>query len=269
MKHILLSIFVLLFIITDSPAQRSFGEGMMSYVTIPAGKVNGKDIPKFYMSAGEVTNAQYREFLDALRAAGDTARLRAAWPDSTQWNHPVPNSVWEENYFRQKAYDHYPVVCVSKRGTYLYCEWLAGKMKKAGKNLHVTLPTEEQWEYAARGGDSTAIYPWKGKTTKAEKGQFKGTYLANYRRVGDPDSPPVDTTKFNDKADITAPSESYLPNGYNLFGMSGNVAEMISDHDYTKGGSYWSSREGIKICAHEDFNPATGSSTVGFRPVVW
>lgn len=269
MKQTLLALCFLFILSFSSFAQKSFGEGLSGFVTIPAGKVNGKEIPKFYMSATEVTNAQYREFLDALRAAGDTARLHAAWPDSTQWNRPVPNPVWAEHYFHQKAYDSYPVVCVSKRGAYLYCEWLAGKLKKAGRNLHVTLPTEDQWEYAARGGDSAAIYPWKGKTTKAEKGQWKGTYLANYRRVGDPDSPPVDTTKFNDKADITAPAECYLPNGYKLYAMSGNVAEMISDHDYTKGGSYWSGRDQIRISAHEDFTPATGASTVGFRPVIW
>lgn len=264
---LLVSSFILLSCAAFS--QKSFGEGVTGYVTIPAGKVKGKEIPKFYMSATEVTNAQYREFLEALRAAGDTARLRAAWPDSTQWNSPIPNPVWAEYYFHKKAYDNYPVVCVSKRGAYLYCEWLAGKVKKAGRNLHVSLPTEEQWEYAARGGDSAAIYPWKGTSTKLTSGKWKGTYLANYRRVGDPDSPPVDTTKFNDKADITAPAESYLPNGYKLYGMSGNVAEMISDHDYTKGGSYWSGRKQVQISAHEDFNPATGASTVGFRPVIW
>ena len=263
---LLLSILALYFC---SFGQKSFGEGMTGYVPIPAGKVKGKEIPKFYMSATEVTNGQYREFLDALRASGDTARLRAAWPDSTQWNQPVPNPVWEQHYFHQKAYEHYPVVCVSKRGAYLYCEWLAAKIRKAGRNLRVSLPTEEQWEYAARGGDSAALYPWRGKTTKAEKGQWKGTYLANYRIAGDPDSPPSDTTKFNDKADITAPSESYLPNGYKLYNMAGNVAEMIADHDYTKGGSYWSMKEKITISAHENFNPATGASTVGFRPIIW
>ncbi|MBS1684546.1 MAG: SUMF1/EgtB/PvdO family nonheme iron enzyme [Bacteroidetes bacterium] len=268
MKQSLLFLITLL-LCASSFAQKSFGEGVTGYVTIPAGKVEGKEIPQFYMSATEVTNAQYREFLDALRASGDTARLKAAWPDSTQWNQPVPNPVWAENYFHQKAYDHYPMVCVSKRGAYLYCEWLAGKIKKGGRNLHVSLPTEEQWDYAARGGDSTAIYPWKGKTTKAEKGQYKGTYLANYRRVGDLDTPPVDTTKFNDHADITAPAESYLPNGYKLYNMAGNVAEMIADHDYTKGGSYWSSREGIKISEHENYNTAKGNSMVGFRPIIW
>lgn len=269
MKKSLLLVSSFILLSSAAFSQKSFGEGVTGYVTIPAGKVKGKEIPKFYMSATEVTNAQYREFLEALRAAGDTARLRAAWPDSSQWDKVVPDLVEKSTYFRNKACDHYPVVCVSKRGAYLYCEWLAGKVKKAGRNLHVSLPTEAQWEYAARGGDSAAIYPWKGTSTKVASGKWKGTYLANYFTTTDPDHAPIDTTKYNPKADITAPAQSYLPNGYGLYNMAGNVAEMIADHDYAKGGSYMSPRNKIVIDAHNDFTAATGDCTVGFRPIIW
>lgn len=250
-------------------SQKSFGEGMTGYVQIPAGKVRGKDIPMFYMSATEVTNGQYREFLEVLRAAGDTARLKAASPDSSQWDRPIPNEAFKNKYFQSKQYAGYPVVCVSKRGAYLYCEWLTGKIRKNGRNLRVTLPTEEQWEYAAQGGDSAAIYPWKGTAIKLTSGKYKGAYMANFYSVTEPDHAPVDTTKFNPKADITTPAESYAPNGYGLYNMAGNVAEMISDHDYAKGGSYLSPKEKVRIDAHNQFTPATGDCTVGFRPVIW
>lgn len=269
MKQILLFIGACLLISFTALGQKSFGEGMSGYVRIPAGKRNSKNIPAFYMSATEVTNLQYREFLDALRAAGDTARLRAAWPDSSQWDRPIPNPEWKAKYFYNKAYDHYPVVCVPKRGAYLYCEWLAARIKKNGRNLHVTLPTEEQWEYAARGGDSAAAYPWPGSFMRATSGKWKGAYLANFFVASEPDRSPVDTTTAKGKADITAPAESYLPNGYGLYNMAGNVAEMIADHDYAKGGSYLSPREKVRIDARNEFTAASGDCTVGFRPVVW
>lgn len=272
MKQGLLFLITFLFIAGTTLAQSSFAESLKAYVTIPKGTIDGKEVKQFYISATEVTNKQYREFIQVLRASGDTAKLRIAMVDTAQWlKEPHYNLLYAEHYFQHKAYDDYPVVNVTKRGALLYCEWLTEKFKKGGKTqMHVTLPDEKTWEYAARGGDSLAIYPWKGKTTKYEgKGKYNGTYLCNYHIALDPDRPKPDSTKYNPNADITAPALSYMSNGYKLSNMAGNVSEMLSDKNYTKGGSWYSPADKVKIAGHEGWDANAGSPTVGFRPIIW
>ncbi len=270
MKNILLLLFAG-FLFSSYAGTSGPPAGKGDYVLIPKGTIDGTEIAQFYISATEVSNKQYREFLQALRASGDTAKLRIAMVDSTQWLKEPYNQPYAEHYFRHPAYDDYPVVNVTKRGALLYCEWLTEKFKKDGKpQMRVTLPTEKQWEYAAKGGDPKAVYPWEGNSLKYEKkGKYYGAYMCNYFRGLDKNSPPLDTTKFNPNADITAPVRAYMPNAYGVYNMAGNVAEMLSDKNYTKGGSWHSPADKITIAAHEDADPNTGSTMTGFRPVVW
>ncbi|MCW3124451.1 MAG: hypothetical protein JWO03_109 [Bacteroidetes bacterium] len=271
MKQGLLLLISFLFLTGAVSAQSSFGESMKAFVIIPKGTLDGKEVKQFYMSATEVTNKQYREFIQALRLSGDTAKLRIAMVDTAQWLKDPYDKPYADYYFQHKAYDNYPVVNVTRRGALLYCEWLTEKFRKGGKTqMHVTLPDETQWEYAAKGGDPKANYPWEGNSLKCEKkGKWYGTYMCNYFRGLDKDHPPVDTTKFNPNADITAPAESYMPNGYKLWGMCGNVAEMLTDKNYTKGGGWYSPAAKVNIAEHENNDPNTGSKWVGFRPVIW
>ena len=75
---------------------------------------------------------------------------------------------------------------------------------------------EVEWEYAARGGLEGAMYPWGGPYTTDEKACF----LANFK--------PTRTDYAADGALYTAEARSYIPNGYNLYNMAGNVAEWTS-----------------------------------------
>lgn len=158
-------------------------------VLIPAGEfqMGGKDgadnekplhtiyIDAFYMDKYEVTNAQYRKFLSAT-------------------GHKAPK-YWDDP--RYNAPKH-PVVGINWYDAMAYAEW-------AGKRL----PTEAEWEKAARGGLSGRKYPWGDKLTH-KNANFGGT-------------------SGRDRWEHTAPVGSFPPNAYGLYDMTGNVYVWCAD----------------------------------------
>lgn len=146
------------------------------------------------------------------------------YPDTTVWikdfaysyNEPMHN-----DYFWHKAYGDYPVVGVSWTQAKAFCAWrtlnknIYIKSKKQGRELvnSFRLPTEAEWEYAARGGLESATYPWGGPYTKSDRGCF----MANFK--------PNRGDYAADQALYTVEAKSYEPNGYNLYNMAGNVSE--------------------------------------------
>ena len=236
------------------------------YVHVPG---NGLNPNSFYISSIEVTNKQYRDFLNDLRAKGETDKLQKAMVDTSKWDKTLPQpAAFTGFYFQNAAFNEYPVVNVSKEGANLYCKWLTEKYNSSAKTkVQFTLPTEEQWKQAAQGGDNDATYPWKGNTlTYEKKGKSANASMCNYRREK---VPARAGNANNEKADITAPSMSFMPNAYGIYNMSGNVAELLADKNYTKGGSWYSPADKVTINAKEEFYDPTGSGpTIGFRPVM-
>jgi sulfatase modifying factor 1 len=139
-------------------------------------------VDSFYLDQYEVTNKQYYEFCQAM-------------------NHPLPEFWGKKDFKSGLEFPDYPVVGVSFFDADKYAKW-------AGKRL----PTEAEWEYAARGGLIDKNYPF-----------------------GDQ----VDSTKANygNRKRGIVKTGSYPPNNFNLYDMSGNVWEWVSDNygsDYYK-----------------------------------
>lgn len=125
------------------------------------------------------------------------------------------------------------------------------------------LPSEAEWEYAAvalagnteyENINDGKIYPWNGLGVRSAKQKTRGLIMANFKR-GQGDN--MGTGGYlNDKADITAPVRSYLPNDFGLYNMAGNVSEWVGD-TYRK-----LSNEDF---GDNDFNPFRGNQYVNKR----
>lgn len=154
------------------------------------------------------------------------------YPDTTAWikdfaysyNEPMHN-----DYFWHQAYGEYPVVGVSWNQAKAFCAWRtmyknAYIKKKKGRDQvnSFRLPTEAEWEYAARGGLEGGTYPWGGPYAKNDRGCF----MANFK--------PNRGDYAADGALYTVEAKSYEPNDYNLYNMAGNVSEWTESSYYAE-----------------------------------
>jgi len=150
----------------------------------------------------------------------------SVYPDTTVWvkdfNYTY-NDPFHENYFWHDAYYEYPVLGVNWYQARAFCNWKTKKKNdylKSRKNpLEIPefrLPTEAEWEFAARGGLEHGTYPWGGPYTTSDRGCF----LANFK--------PVRGDYAIDGGLYTVEAYSYNPNGYGLYNMAGNVSEWTS-----------------------------------------
>ena len=199
----------------------------------------------FYMDKHEVTNAQFKAFVDA----------NPRW-QKTRNDKPGYLGDWDGTDYPSGKAPH-PVVDVSWYAAVAYAEW-------AGKRL----PTEAEWEYAARGGLAGKKYPW-----------------------GD-DEPTSADANYDENVGDTTPIGLYPANGYGLYGMAGNVSEWCLDTYYAdfyaesddrwnpiavgiddgfmivfRGGSWFSGARHLRVADRDGVAPTLTIDIIGFRCV--
>ena len=147
------------------------------------------------------------------------------YPDTMVWISDATyayNEPYTEMYFWHPAFDDYPVVGVTWGQAKAFNAWrtqIMSDWKKKNGETYVQrfrLPSEAEWEFAARGGRDLAPFPWGGPYARNEE----GCVLANFK--------PMRGDYVEDANAYTAPVESYSPNDYGLYNMSGNVAEWTN-----------------------------------------
>ncbi len=189
------------------------------------GPVRTVRLEPFWMDSTVVSNAQFGGFVDATAYVTDAERfgwsyvfaglLPRDFPPTravadTPWWRPVHGADWRHPEGPQSALDgrlDHPVLHVTWFDAQAYCRW-------AGKRL----PTEAEWEYAARGGREQQRYPWGDQLTPGGRHRmnvWQGTF------------PSIDTGEDGYRG--TAPVDAYEPNGFGLWNMTGNVWEWCAD----------------------------------------
>lgn len=188
------------------------------------GPIREVSVDAVYMDARPVSNEQFGEFIRATGYKTESERFGWSFVFHThvptkivdaralgvEWWCKVSGADWEHPEGPESSVNerlHFPAVHVSWNDASEYARW-------AGKRL----PTEAEWEYAARGGLEQKLYPWGDELTP------KGTHLCN---VWQGEFPRNDTGE--DGFTAVGPADAFPPNGYDLYGITGNAWEWMSD----------------------------------------
>jgi len=151
------------------------------------------------------------------------------YPDTLVWIRDFAyayNEPMTKRYFSHPAFGNYPVVGVNWKQAVAFSEWRTHYLNSwlDGKNRvqesDFRLPTEAQWEYAARGGRSQSMFPWGNYYLRNKK----GCLMANFK--------PGRGNYPEDGGFYTVRADAYWPNDFGLYCMAGNVAEWTSSIYY-------------------------------------
>jgi gliding motility-associated lipoprotein GldK len=183
---------------------------------------------KDYSQPGDSKNANFANRPQGMKDRSVFVRKEVinVYPDTLAWLHDYAysyNDPVAQRYFWHPAYDNYPVVGVNWKQASAFCVWRTRFLesylmrKKTAVPNEFRLPTEAEWEWAARGGNTFSPYPWGGPYTRNDKGCF----LANFK--------PLRGNYIDDGGARTVIVAHYPANDFGLYDMSGNVSEWCAD----------------------------------------
>lgn len=184
---------------------------------------------RFNFETNRYEGEAFNQFGERIEVTDRTAFIMRdevnVYPDTLVWISDFTfsfNEPWTEMYFWHPGFDDYPVVGVTWKQATAFAIWrselLNNFLTSKGQPvvMKYRLPSEAEWEYAARGGLSHSIYPWGGMYTRNNEGCF----LANFK--------PLRGRYADDGGLHTMSVASFSPNDFGLFDMAGNVAEWTS-----------------------------------------
>jgi len=262
------------------------GKDGVEMVLIPSGSFymgsSGTDYPldeqpkhkvyldAYYIDRYEISNANFVKFLNSIKPDEGINKTRWQWvvirndletDQRTEW-FPTEIIYINGHYEVLKGFENYPVISVSWFAADAYCKW-------AGERL----PTEAEWERAARGGLKGRDFPWGNQLPTLDSG------IAFNKRWVDNSLPAP-----------TVPVNTYPYNKFGIYGMAGNAAEWILDwyspvyyqssprknpmgpssgtRKVVRGGSWASPMMGIRVAVRYSYPPSALPAMVGFRCVL-
>jgi len=174
-------------------------------------------VKTFKLARYETTVAQFRQFVEATgyQAEGDCWKLAA-----NEWGMEMGQLSWKSPAIAPTEY--HPVMCVSWDDAHAYLQWLS---QETGR--HFRLPSEAEWEYAARAG-STSRYPFgedPAKLCRHANVYDRSGKAAIARLTGKS----RDEVACDDHAELTTVVGMYQPNAFGLYDMLGNAGELVED----------------------------------------
>jgi gliding motility-associated lipoprotein GldK len=194
---------------------------------------------KDYTQQGDPENGSFANRPDGMSDRSIYVKKETinVFPDTLCWIHDFAYSYNEplsRTYFWHPTYDHYPVVGVNWKQAKAFCVWRTNQFNayltskgQAGMN-DFRLPTEAEWEWAARGGNQANPFPWGGPYSRNDK----GCLLANFK--------PNRGNYIDDGGVTPVVVGHYGANSFGLYDMAGNVAEWtISSYDESSNVFTW------------------------------
>ena len=179
----------------------------------------------YHMETFVLSEAAKRENAGMARKNFVVREDRKIYPDTLVWMRDFSYSYNEpmtKRYFSHPSFGNYPIVGVNWKQAVAFCHWRTHKLNSflEGKKMAVEsdfrLPSEAEWEYAARGGRSNSMFPWGNYYLRNKK----GCLLANFK--------PGRGNYAEDGGFYTVRADAYWPNDYGLYNMAGNVAEWTN-----------------------------------------